>query len=770
MPEVSDDTAFPHRGAAAIEGNERIGLVSDPDGTPGNASTTIADVLSATAREGGVPLRVGAGWEKFFAASANARDTPVNIVVFGDSVGVGGTEGNLGSALPWPWWLEGLLNGYIQKGAPGGWVPASPTAIGPHADEGTGDPSSQDFSNKAVLIDGTDYFQHTFADIDRVMMVYRRSPGSSQLRIRDGGPAGTILATVNTSGTSAYSQMWVSDPLTPGEHTIYIDDGGGSGTQILAGVYGFNGNYDSGFRVWPACKSGAFSTTSTGSNGYAAELVAQVDPDLVIYATGFNDNAVDHDYDTDMRAQIDHWLPLAPNASHVLVIPYILPTQGDRWDETKVAQARQIAEDYGMGVIDQSAATGLGTPDMLFDSTHPNAAGSRRIAYHALTHASGDPIGSVLALADLGWIGSEDALSTHLPVTAVSSIGVKGDPDDPFSQAYLISKEIAQALYAVQVPMLVWDSSGTVFPTKVLALGTDAISPNVVLRPPAAVAGTDAMILSQRTVAPIYGSGADGPLVMAGGTTTLTRDMQYSSISGTGTIVTANWRVMCNGPLSGSVAFTSNGADAAGATQGAGVAGWYEGVAGGAGGTGAGVGGTATSPNKCIGANGGAGGLGSGGAGGSPVYASIVALGAGVAIADVAKIAPQTLWTGRTLLTNIVPQRFVGGAGGGSGGGDGSGSGGGGGAGGGVCAVFAYDARTWTGAMSATGGNGGNGGGTNCGGGGGGGGGFAALVTSMGTPTAPGARTVTGGTGGSKTGTGVAGSNGSNGTAVTLLV
>jgi hypothetical protein len=775
---MTKPTDFP--AAGPLEGDEVLPVIQggvDSRTTPnqiiaelGTSPAELSAVLADPTRVGGVPYRP-ANMSEWFTALENARTTPANVVVFGDSVAVGGTQGNLTTAIPWTWLLEGHLNRYVQLDPPGGFVPAAVGAVGPHVDESTGTGSSQDFANKASTISGAQYIQHTFANIDRVSVVYRQQPGSSQIRVRDGGPAGTILATIASTGVSAYSQIWTSDLLTPGEHTIYIDSGGGGGTQVVAGLYGYNDNYDQGVRVWPATKSGATSNTAVLGllNGYASDLIAQVDPDLVIYATGFNDNA---NYDTYMRGQLDAYMPLAPNASHVLLIPYILPTQGARWDEAQVALAYQIAEDYGLGVIDQS----IGVPDLsqddadlLFDSTHPNAAGSRRMGYHALSIVSGDPMGSLLKVADDGWTQKSSTASTPNAVSLVGSLQMRDLIADEQAQIVLLGAALSSLVYGVNQPVVGW-GDGDTFPDTILYRAAAGIltSPGLI-RAAAAVGDADLMTLAQRTRDSIFGDGSDGAFVGVGGTTTLTRDMQYTNVSGTGTIVTNGFRVMIKGTLSGSVAFTFNGNPGVGSAAGAAVIGWYWSSGGGAGGTAAGTAATATTPNKCLGVAGGVGGTGSGGAGGGAAYSAITVLGSGVGIADVSKIAPITLWNGRTMSGNIVPQAFVGGSGGGGGGGDGT-AGGGGGAGGGALCVFAYDPRTWTGDMSAVGGAGAAAVAGNRGGGAGGGGGFIGLVCGLGAPTAPGARSVTGGAGGAGFGTGTAGANGSTGTAINLLV
>ena len=309
--------------------------------------------------------------------------------------------------------------------------------------------------------------------------------------------------------------------------------------------------------------------------------------------------------------------------------------------------------------------------------------------------------------------------------------------------------------------------------------GTDAIKLNELAAPTASVglnsqkitalsngsATTDAAAYGQLTKG-VYGTGADGDVTIAAGTTTLTRNMQYNNLVVNGTIDTAGFRVQVKGTLTGAGTIKYDGANASGATRGSVVSGWYTGGSSGiTGNTGAG-----SAANVLTSLGGGAGGNGGAGvsAGGSGSAATnVTAANFGVTPANIAAADVFVLAGGYQSGSSGSFTAFRGGSGGCSGGGDGTNAGGGGGAGGGTCIVFAYDASGWTGTIQANGGNGGNTSAGNTGGGGGGGGGFACLVTHV-VPTGAYTLTATHGNGGTKTGTGVNGSNGSDGTTATI--
>lgn len=273
-----------------------------------------------------------------------------------------------------------------------------------------------------------------------------------------------------------------------------------------------------------------------------------------------------------------------------------------------------------------------------------------------------------------------------------------------------------------------------------------------------------------------FAYGADGPINIAAGTTTLARNpfaTDYTVTIG-GIVKGNNFAIYCSGTLlveaGGSI--NVDGLDASGSTGGNGGA-TTTGTVGQGGGNaasgGTGVGGNAANQlagrqpppfgtATCAAGNGGAGSGGAGGTGGlgSTTYGSSAA---------------GNVWS-LPYFTNGRPSHdstlvLTGGAGGGGGGGSGVAAGGGGGGGGGVLVISARRIIN-LGTISANGGNGGAGPGTNRGGGGGGGGGKVFYAYASFTGNLP---TANGGLGGaSGGGAGVAGQPGSAGLAIGLQV
>lgn len=224
-----------------------------------------------------------------------------------------------------------------------------------------------------------------------------------------------------------------------------------------------------------------------------------------------------------------------------------------------------------------------------------------------------------------------------------------------------------------------------------------------------------------------FGNGSDGDVTISGGTTTLTRDMYYDTltIDSTGILVPAGYCIFCKTACINNGLIQMNGGNGANAV----------GAVGGAGGT------PATSNGGLLGGRPGGNGANATLSAPAVVGSQTLLGGAGGAGADTATTFGgnikfgTTYVNGATFLGNIALMPFlfrvnstggvllggIPGGGGGGGAGGAVGGGGGGGAGGGWIMVVARDI-SGTGTFEAKGGNGGNGAAGGGSGGGGGGG------------------------------------------------
>ncbi len=273
------------------------------------------------------------------------------------------------------------------------------------------------------------------------------------------------------------------------------------------------------------------------------------------------------------------------------------------------------------------------------------------------------------------------------------------------------------------------------------------------------------------TESELFGDGNDGDIVISANQP-LTQDIypQTLTVNAGITLDTAGFRIIARKGVVNLGVIRNNGANAVGATAGAG------GVSGTIGGGGAGATGTNAAGANATGLNvdatpgtggkGGDGGAGSSGAGGN---------GGNVRSGTTSRVRSRRLDTlisqmdlDVSVAGNIA--RFQGGAGGGAGsGGGGANLGGGGGGGGGILVIIAPSIFLGLGAtLEARGGNGGNATGGNSGGGGSGGGGV--IATAAISFRERGARNVSPGTPGNPTGTGVIGSTGNSGRTIHLPI
>ncbi len=267
--------------------------------------------------------------------------------------------------------------------------------------------------------------------------------------------------------------------------------------------------------------------------------------------------------------------------------------------------------------------------------------------------------------------------------------------------------------------------------------------------------GNDSRIANAATAASLtFGTGADGAFSASSGTTTLTRDMHWTSctLSGSASIVTNGYRVFVSGTLdisaatAGAISCNGNNGSSATSASGAFGPGGFAMRTVGQSPTGGGGGGTATLAAGSAGVAGISNAIGNGGSGGAAgaggaSSGSGGAAGIGGAVGgQIALSTPTTAFfmpaIGVSICAGLV------GGGGGGGGGDGTNYGGGGGSGGsfgGTIALYARNiqrgSNTTVGVIQAKGGFGGAGyqaaGGNAAGGGGGGGGGggFVYIIT-----------------------------------------
>jgi hypothetical protein len=547
-------------------------------------------------------------------------------------------------------------------------------------------------------------------------------------------------------------------------------------------------------------------------------LVASLDPALVIIATGYNDTSATA-YEADLRTLIA--MVQAQTGNNVAIMSPWAGVAGPAVGLAKAQAAERVAGELGLAFIDLYGMLGsvdnaIDPWDLSADGAHPRVGASQMMADLVLSKVAVDPTLVAISVPErgprdyLGGITNDQGTkgtatvgaTLGYPIISLSEAAGDAQPSVAAFNAKLAALiglagsavgwgaggAAALDTYLYRAAAGALKSNGTLTGTALAASGLTGATAatrygggTAVGAPTTGTFSTGDFVVDQTgrlwvctasgspgtwvdvatTGLGIYGDGSDGVGNITGGTTTLTRDMFYSSltVTGTGMLNTAGFRVFVQGVCTiNASGIISNDGVAGGAGGGAGAAASANTVGGG--GTGAtgtvGAGTAGGSPGNSLGGSGGAGGLGSGGAGGA----------GGTATAPIAANGSirTSAFTTTGQLVGAAVTRLLGGGGGGTGGGDGGqgpGSGGGGG-------VVLLCARTIVnnGTIRALGGAGGSAGGTNRGGAGGGGGGVVLLTYNA--YSGSGTTSVAGGAGGAKTGTGVAGTAGSAGTVITV--
>lgn len=376
-----------------------------------------AEMVASPYKSGGIgyrPVHLDTWW----TALAAKASSPVDVVVLGDSIAEQDTPTGLRS---WPYHLERLLN---DRGPSGditdGWrsaqagvaqIPGSTTATGTPTNEATG--------GRGLTMSNGQTATYT-ATMDGVSIVYGKDPSYGSLEVRDGA---TLLATITTTGTAKGGFVWTSGALTSASHTITVTS---VGANRFAGWQVHNGNRAAGVRVWNASRGGMGTNFFTGAPARGLDLVENLQPDLVILATGTNDAAA-ATYDTRMRA-----LVTAVRAIYSGPIAlWIPPVSTGYFAADARAAGRLIVADESLAVIDAAAATGeqpLALTRWLGLGPHPGDEGTMYLASYAAAQLSGDPIGEALRqdyLSTLNLYGLGGKVSIAAPQGA-SSYGLQG--------------------------------------------------------------------------------------------------------------------------------------------------------------------------------------------------------------------------------------------------------------------------------------------------------------------------------------------------------
>lgn len=407
---TADETKLDGIATGATANDTDANLKARANHTGTQTASTISDFTAATNilmsesnLENSLPYR-SLGLDNWFTALETAATSVKDIVIIGDSISV---TTAFGVTKPWG---QRIVDRFTNNGRTpipeASWRFAYGTQVlGMTTNQGA--LHSPALGMGGVAVDLTNGQKNTMvATMDGISVVYSTFSGGGDLEVRDGA-GGTLLTTINTDAATKSSNIWTSNSLTRASHTIEITS---VGNTILEGVYVHDGTRAAGVRVWTASKSGYTSQQFVDTPSLALDLLDNLDPDLVIIATGTNDGAAN--YATYMENLIDA-VQTHSNCDIALWFPYSSTSGFPSSEETP---ARAYIESapflaYGIPVID----AGVGTPNISTryspDGIHPNDTGAEYIAQHIYSVVGGDPLGQIINYAVTNKIAA-DSLDT----------------------------------------------------------------------------------------------------------------------------------------------------------------------------------------------------------------------------------------------------------------------------------------------------------------------------------------------------------------------
>lgn len=261
----------------------------------------------------------GSGLAKWRAARDNAANQPVDVMYYGDSLTQdggspvrfiqGGYPSHVGN------WLNAKIGkqhgqGFDCARTTGGdlhWTYTDNSGLWSTYHPGGGaayTPSSSGhaggFGVWTTALIPTDVLTYTNV-MDRFDILYIKTKtfGTTvEVRIdgnlvgtfdtQDASQAGTTIGTFDASNT------WTSAPLANASHTVTLTNiGSGSNVAYIEGIFVYNTNYDTGFRIWNGAHSGYWGAYHNDSNApNSLDIIKKRQPALVIWSHFFNDRGL----------------------------------------------------------------------------------------------------------------------------------------------------------------------------------------------------------------------------------------------------------------------------------------------------------------------------------------------------------------------------------------------------------------------------------------------------------------------------------------------
>ena len=315
--------------------------------------------------------------DNWFAARELSFNSPgVDVVVFGDSISVLGSQ----KAKPFPHILAKALSAFEERAETYGHIFALSSHLTPDFDSCGGVAYAHGFGGYSSTMAVNDTAAVT-CYCDGITVIWTGSASGGSIEVRDGGSAGTLIDTIDTSTEIGSSYTTTVDFGSYASREVHLKCVGAS--VVLEGAYLHAGDQDTNIRVWTGGHSGLTTADFISDETLALDFIRNRHTDLVIIATGFNDVSATA-YGDDLRTVIEM---IRTSAVQPIDVAIMTPWGGNNPQvaKDKADTAIVVGDELGCAVFDLYRAVGsvggsIDPWDQSSDGAHPRAGASTLIS------------------------------------------------------------------------------------------------------------------------------------------------------------------------------------------------------------------------------------------------------------------------------------------------------------------------------------------------------------------------------------------------------
>lgn len=499
-----------------IAGHFVIDRTATNSGTS-SSPTTLTVTSTTSTLSVVVPAVVSTVLDTWNAARDAAATTVADIVCLTDSIGVLGSV----TAKPWPHLLAKTLSAFDSRAEGAGWVFANGNGAAVIAmDSCAGTASTTGAGGYASDMTAGQVAYHTMT-CDGVSVVYTKQSGGGSIEVRDGGSGGTLITTISTANaTTLRSQVTTVNLTTYASRQVHLTVTGGP--VHLEGIYGHAGDQTTGTRVWCPGHSGYKTSDFVSNSTLAMNLVASLDPALVIIATGYNDVSAAQ-YEADLRTLIA--MVQAQTGNNVAVMSPWGGVAGAAVGLAKAQAAERVAGELGLAFFDLYGMLGsvdnaVDPWDLSADGAHPRPGASQMMADLVLSKVAVDPTLVAISTPErgpreyLGTLSNRQGIAGQLDLTNLLGYPVAalyGAEGDVNAQMILFNGTLGAALGAPGAGISLGAGGGSAADTSITRDAAGVVRVSAALKVPGLTGATAA---SRYVGATASGAPASGTFIV----------------------------------------------------------------------------------------------------------------------------------------------------------------------------------------------------------------------------------------------------------------